>query len=159
MLDLESDEMGKILGDSDPFYNRLEYQKRFLLTQEYAKHETADERMMDEIERLDTIEEVSDPLVDHLGSHGEPAMPFLLEKLCSNRRMTALSAAYAISSYPSDTALFDLLELWVERRYSGRDCESVQAINSIMNKKESQFRASEKDSFAMDHDAIGTLYT
>ena len=154
MLDLGSEEMGEILGENDPLHNRLEYQKRILLTEEYATHVTADERMMEEIEKLDTIDEVSDPLVDHLGSHGEPAMPFLFEKLCSSRRLTSLSAAYAISSNPSDTSLFDLLELWVEQRYSGQDCETVTAISSILRNKESQHRKSETDSFAADHDAL-----
>jgi len=154
MLDLNSDEMAVLLGDEDPQKYMLENRDRIRLTQEYAAHVANDARMMIEIEKLDTVESVSDPLVQHLGSHGEPAVPYLLEKLCSSGRMTALAAAYALSSEPTDSTLYLLLEVLAESRNTGRSCEAVTAITSVMSEQEDQLREIGHLSFGTDFDQL-----
>ena len=154
MLELTSSEMGKRLGNDDALNRWLENQKRILETNEYANHVATDESMLAEVEKLETIEDVGDPLVEHLGSHGEAVEPYVLEKLCSSRQFTSLSAAWALSYNPNSLTLLTLLEVLAEARNSGKNCEAVQAITMIMERLEPQLRKPEAGDFASDFDAL-----
>lgn len=154
MLDLSSSEMADLLDDDDPLEGVLEHRARLRLIEDYAAHTSDDERMMIEIDKLDTIESVSDPLVQHLGSHGEPAVPYLLEKVCSSRRMTALAAAYALSSEPTDSTLYILLEALAESRVTWQSCEVVAAITSVMGRMKDQYWDASRQGFNTDFDAL-----
>ena len=155
MLDLDSAAMGELLGENDPLQGWLDNQERITTTEKYAEHTAADERMLEEIDALDQVEDVNDPLVHHLGSHGEAAVPYLLEKLCSPRSMTSDAAGYALIEAADESIFFDLFEIWARTRQTPPYCgESLLAIYSMMRHMKAQFRNPETPAFAKDFDDL-----
>jgi hypothetical protein len=66
-----------------------------------------------EVARLDTLRSLRDPLVEEMVELGEPAIPYLVNKVLSTRRVTSLGATRALREMKSTRALRPLLEKWV----------------------------------------------
>jgi hypothetical protein len=85
-----------------------------------------------EVARLDTLHSLSDPLVGELAALGEPAIPYLANKVLSTRRATCLGATRALSRMKNTAAVRPLLERWAGTTDGEPREQVVRAINAVL---------------------------
>ena len=89
-----------------------------------------------QVARLDTLHSIGDPLVKEIASLGDRAIPAVVERVTSTRRMTALGASWALSHMGSEQALRPLLETWAGTD-AGRVREQVEsAVHMVLRRRE-----------------------
>ena len=89
-----------------------------------------------QVARLDTLHSVSDPLVREIALLGDRAIPAVVERVTSTRRMTALGASWVLSHIGSEQALRPLLEKWVGTD-AGPVREQVEsAVHMVLRRRE-----------------------
>ena len=143
MLNLDSAAMGALLGDEDPLEAWLANQEHILARQaEEAEPFIAlsYEELSSLVDGLDTVESVDDPVVRKIGHQGLATFPLLQNKLCSDSRLTALSATFAIQIIDEPSMLIPLLETLAEGRNNHVYCETTQAVNMVMDAQEEMLR-------------------
>jgi len=86
-----------------------------------------------EVAGLDHVESVYAPLVKQLTDRGQPVVPLLLERLQSPRRLTALSAAWAIGKMGDERNLAPLMETWAKAMNETLKSESMTALRMTMS--------------------------
>jgi hypothetical protein len=85
-----------------------------------------------QVARLDTLRSLRDPLIGEMVELGEPAIPYLVNKVLSTRRATSLGATRALSQMRSARAVRPLLEKW-EGASEGPPREQVaRALHAVL---------------------------
>ncbi len=88
-----------------------------------------------QVARLDTLHSVRDPLIKELASLGDRAIPAVVAKVTSDRRMTALGASWVLSRMGSENALRPLLETWAGTA-PGKAREQVEsAVHMVLRRR------------------------
>ncbi len=88
-----------------------------------------------QVARLDTLHSVRDPLIKELASLGDRAIPAVVAKVTSDRRMTALGASWVLSHMGSEKALRPLLETWAGTA-PGKARERVEsAVHMVLRRR------------------------
>jgi len=88
-----------------------------------------------QVARLDTLHSVRDSLIKELALLGDRAIPAVVGKVTSDRRMTALGASWVLSHMGSEKALRPLLETWVGTA-PGKVRERVEsAVHMVLRRR------------------------
>jgi len=88
-----------------------------------------------QVARLDTLYSVRDSLIRELASLGDRAIPAVVAKVTSDRRMTALGASWVLSRMGSEKALRPLLETWAGTA-PGKVREQVEsAVHMVLRRR------------------------
>ncbi len=88
-----------------------------------------------QVARLETLHSVRDSLVKELASLGEQAIPAVVAKVTSDRRMTALGASWVLRHMGSEKALRPLLETWAGT-VPGKAREQVEsAVHMVLQRR------------------------
>jgi hypothetical protein len=85
-----------------------------------------------QVARLDTLHSLRDPLVGEMVELGEPAIPYLVNKVLSTRRATSVGAARALSQMRSTRALRPLLEKWVGATEEAPREQVTRALHAVL---------------------------
>jgi hypothetical protein len=157
MFQLDNDALAALLGERDPVPGWVDSQRRML--EEKAREEQAfvkatPEELAALVEELETVDSVYDPVVKSIGRQGMPALPLLIEKLCSDRGLTSLSSAWAIAAMNDSSSLLPLLEAWAETQSKGLHCEEPSAIHMVMDYYKPVFRQAVADRIDPDIHAL-----
>ena len=113
-------------------FERIAVLLAFMLVSSSASAASAVDSLRAEVARLDAVDSVYAPLVKELTVRGQPVVPFLLEKLQSPRRLTALSAAWAIGKMGDERNLGPLLENWAKAKNETLKSETMTALSMTM---------------------------
>ena len=88
-----------------------------------------------QVARLDTVHSVRDPLIKEIASLGDGAIPAVVAKVTSDRRVTALGASWVLTHMGSEKALRPLLETWVGTA-PGKAREQVErAVHMVLQRR------------------------
>lgn len=88
-----------------------------------------------QVARLDTLHSVRDALIKEIVSLGDGAIPAVVAKVTSDRRMTALGASWVLSHMGSEKALTPLLETWAGT-VPGKSREQVErAVHMVLRRR------------------------
>jgi hypothetical protein len=85
-----------------------------------------------EVARLDTLRSLRDPLVGEMIELGEPAIPYLANRVLSARRITSLGATRALSQMQNLRAVRPLLEKWVGATEDAPREQVVRALHAVL---------------------------
>jgi hypothetical protein len=157
VLEQDSEAIGAFLGDQDPKAEWIEMQNRYLgekREQEQPFVQASPTELAAMVAQLDHVDEVDDPIVSRIGRQGLPALPLLLDKLCSEARMTSLAAAYSIGAIGDPSAIPPLLEAWAQSQVEEARCEIPTAIYSLMEQNKASYRKPSLDRIDADVRAL-----
>ena len=88
------------------------------------------------VARLDGIASVGDPEVKEIAALGEPAVPHLIDRLTSPRRLTALGSVWAFKHMADEHTLPAILENWAECKHAGTKTQAAEALHAVVRAKQ-----------------------
>ena len=91
-----------------------------------------------QVARLDTLHSARDPLVREIASLGDRAIPAVVARVTSPRRMTALGASWALRHMGSEKALRPLLETWAGTA-AGKAREQVESAVYMVLRRRAEY--------------------
>jgi hypothetical protein len=100
--------------------------------------------------RLDTVVWVYSPVVPEVAKLGEPAIPLVVEKIMSKRRLTAGGAVYVLKHLESEKAIQPLIDAWDKSNAS----EALFGVAMILGDRPDLCRAPPVEGVDEDRKAI-----
>lgn len=107
-----------------------------------------------EVARLDTVHSAADRAIEEVAALGVAAVPFVVSRLESPRRMTALGAALVLREMDGDAVVAELLEHWAGLGGADTRTNTERAIQMVLRNRAGSAQTPEPGAVDRDLEAL-----